>query len=192
MFSANVFQSLTELPNLLSSTQCIKFKDEILVCGGPETNECYSYHTLKEQYKYICSYPSDISLHGHCVLQWRHSQAKANEIHLLSFGGQGKDKMKQTFSMTYQSVWDSNSYQIVQTPNVWNRHEQDNMIGTIEDDLEGICGLIGGKNNDLLFITHYPQNIEVIDLKTMKSLNGIKDNVMPREEYEYGIGYHCF
>ncbi|ETO02302.1 hypothetical protein RFI_35133 [Reticulomyxa filosa] len=195
------FQSLTELPNLLSCSQCIMFNDEILVCGGSETNECYSYHTLKKHYKYICSYPNDVKFNGHCVLQWKHSQTEANKIHLLSFGGQGKDKMKQTFSMTYQSVWDNNSYQsdvksepgsVVQTPNVWNRHEQDSKIGTIEDNLEGMRGLIGGKNNDLLFITHNPQNIEVIDLKIMKSLTGIRNNIMPIKKHEYGIGYHCF
>ncbi|ETO18778.1 hypothetical protein RFI_18469, partial [Reticulomyxa filosa] len=206
----NVLQSLPELPDLFSAPRCIMFNDEILICGGPETNKCYSYHTLRKQYKYICSYPSDISLRGHCVLQWKHSQTKVNEIHLLSFGGQGKDIIKQTFSMTYQSVWDNNSYQnvwyingyqrnfksepssFVQTLNIWNRHEQDNKIGTIEDDLEGVCGLIGGKNNDLLFITHNPQNIEVIDLKIMKPLIGIRNNIMSIKKHQYGIYYHCF
>ncbi|ETO36874.1 hypothetical protein RFI_00188 [Reticulomyxa filosa] len=52
-------------------------------------------------------------------------------------------------------------------------------------------GLIGGINNGLLFITHCPENIEVIDLKTMKSLTGIKNNIIPREKHKFGISFHC-
>ncbi|ETO36854.1 hypothetical protein RFI_00208 [Reticulomyxa filosa] len=34
---------------------------------------------------------------------------------------------------------------------------------------------------DLLFTTHYPKNVEVIDLKTMKSLTGIKNNIYQKK-----------
>ncbi|ETO06156.1 hypothetical protein RFI_31242 [Reticulomyxa filosa] len=193
----NIFQTLPELPKPFTSLQCILFKDELLVCGGFQTNDCYSYHTLKKQYKYICSYPNDIELRGHCVVQLIHSQTNSNEIHLLSFGGQVKNKMKQTFSMKYKSVWEisdskSEHHSIDQSFNIWIRHNQDTNIGKLEDDLEGLRGLIGGINNDLLFITHYPENIEVIDLKTMKPLTGIKNNIIPREKHTFGIDYHCF
>ncbi|ETO00589.1 hypothetical protein RFI_36851, partial [Reticulomyxa filosa] len=47
-------------------------------------------------------------------------------------------------------------------------------------------------NNDLLFITHFPKNIEVIDLKTMKPLTGIKNNIIPKEDHKFGIFSHCF
>ncbi|ETO08905.1 hypothetical protein RFI_28482, partial [Reticulomyxa filosa] len=47
-------------------------------------------------------------------------------------------------------------------------------------------------DNNLLFITYYQQNIEVIDLKTMKPLTEIKNDIMPTEKYKFGIGYHCF
>ncbi|ETO01491.1 hypothetical protein RFI_35949, partial [Reticulomyxa filosa] len=178
----NIFQTLTDLPEPLAASQCLLFKNELLVCGGYETNYCYSYHTLKKQYKYICSYPNDVQLIGHCVVQLIHSYINSNEIHLLSFGGQGKNKMKETFSMKYKSVWEISEHQ----------HDQYTNIGKLEDDLQGVRGLIGGINNDLLFITHYPENIEVIDLKTMKPLTGIKNNIIPKEIDTFGIYYHCF
>ncbi|ETO02417.1 hypothetical protein RFI_35019, partial [Reticulomyxa filosa] len=164
------FQKKTHLICLFNSTTA-----ELLICGGYTTNDCYSYHTLKKQYKYICSYPNDVQLLGHCVVQLIDSQTNSNEIHLLSFGGQGKNKMKQTFSMKYKSVWEINT-----------------IIGKLEDDLIGVRGLIGGKDNDLLFITYCPENIEVIDLKTMKPLTEIKNNIIPREKHRLGIEYHCF
>ncbi|ETN97872.1 hypothetical protein RFI_39654, partial [Reticulomyxa filosa] len=79
-----------------------------------------------------------------------------------------------------------------QSFNTWIQHNQDTSIGKFEDYLIGVRELIGGKNNDLLFITKLSLDIEVIDLKTMKLLNGIKDDIMPTDEHEYEIGYHCF
>ncbi|ETO03449.1 hypothetical protein RFI_33958, partial [Reticulomyxa filosa] len=79
-----------------------------------------------------------------------------------------------------------------QSFNTWIRHNQDSSIGKLENNLIGVRGLIGGKNNDLLFITYCPENIEVIDLKTMKSLNGIKNTIMPTKEHKFGASYHCF
>ncbi|ETO17038.1 hypothetical protein RFI_20295, partial [Reticulomyxa filosa] len=189
----NIFQTLPELPKAFTTPQCILFKDEILICGGCQLNDCYSYHTLKKQYKYICSYPSDVQMEVHCVVQLIHSQDNSNEIYLLSFGGQGKYIMKQTFSMKYKSVWEISEHDsISQSFNTWIRHNQDTSIGKLEDDLEGVRGLIGGINNDLLFITHFPKNIQVIDLKTMKPLNGIKNNIIPKEDHKFEIFSHCF
>ncbi|ETO03206.1 hypothetical protein RFI_34204, partial [Reticulomyxa filosa] len=108
--------------------------------------------------------------------------------------------------MKYKSVWEINdnndnnnqsdskseNHPISQPFNTWIRHSQDTNIGKLENDFRGVRGLIGGKNNNLLFITYYQQNIEVIDLKTMKSLNGIKNKIMPREEHKFGLKYHCF
>ncbi|ETN99123.1 hypothetical protein RFI_38364 [Reticulomyxa filosa] len=189
----NIFQTLPELPKPFTTPQCILFKDELLVCGGYQLNDCYSYHTLKKQYKYICSYPNDAKFNGHCIVQLIHSQTNSNEIHLLSFGGQNKNKIKQTFSMKYKNVWESSdSKSEYQSFNTWIKHNQDTNIGKLEDDLEGVRGLIGGMNNDLLFITHFPKKIEVIDLKTMKPLTGIKDNIIPKGNHILGISYHCF
>ncbi|ETN97141.1 hypothetical protein RFI_40390, partial [Reticulomyxa filosa] len=144
--------------------------------------------------------PDDVKLNGHCVVQLNHSQTNPNETHLLSFGGQDEKKIKQTFSMKYKSVWEINDHNNNQSDskfenqsfNTWIRHDQDTNIGIFEDYLIGVRGLIGGINNNLLFITYCPENIEVIDLKTMKSLNGIKDDIIPREEHKYGIQCHCF
>ncbi|ETO01397.1 hypothetical protein RFI_36043, partial [Reticulomyxa filosa] len=102
--------------------------------------------------------------------------------------------MKQTFSMKYKSVCEINDSKSEhhQSFNTWIRHNQDNNMGKMEDILWGMCGLIGGINNDLLFITHHPKNIEVVDLKTMKPLTRIKNNITPKERHKFGIGYHCF
>ncbi|ETO02065.1 hypothetical protein RFI_35371, partial [Reticulomyxa filosa] len=81
---------------------------------------------------------------------------------------------------------------ISQPFNTWIQYNQDTTIGKLENNLKGLRGLIGGINNDLLFITYCPENIEVIDLKTMKSLIGIKNGIIPREKHKYGIQYHCF
>ncbi|ETN98934.1 hypothetical protein RFI_38553, partial [Reticulomyxa filosa] len=99
----NNCQPLPDLPKPFTKAQCILFKEELLICGGANTNRCYSYHTLKRQYKYICSYPSDVQFNEHCVVQLNNPQTDPNEIDLLSFGGQNKDIMKQTFSMKYKS-----------------------------------------------------------------------------------------
>ncbi|ETN98179.1 hypothetical protein RFI_39335, partial [Reticulomyxa filosa] len=99
----NNFQTLPELPKPFADAQCILFKEELLICGGKQINDCYSYHTLKKQYKYICSYPNDAKIYGHCIIQLNHPQTNPNEIDLLSFGGQDEDIMKQTFSMKYKS-----------------------------------------------------------------------------------------
>ncbi|ETO03132.1 hypothetical protein RFI_34278, partial [Reticulomyxa filosa] len=156
---------------------------------------------MKKQYKYICSYPNDVQLNGHCVIQLLHPQTNSNEIDLLSFGGQYPSQMKQTFSMKYKSVWGISDHQrdsksehdsISRPFNTWIGYNKDTNIGKLEDDLLGVRGLIGGMNNDLLFITHYPKDIEVIDLKTMKPLIGVKNNIIPKEGHRFGIKYHCF
>ncbi|ETO11540.1 hypothetical protein RFI_25837 [Reticulomyxa filosa] len=134
----NYFQTLLELPKPFTEAQYILFKEELLICSGQQTNDCYSYHTLKKQYKYICSHPNDIQLSGHY-----------------------ENIIKQTFSMKYKSGWEIDD------------HNNNN---------EGVHGLIGEKNNNLLFITQLSQNIEVIDLKTMKSLNGIKNDIIPKKK----------
>ncbi|ETO34535.1 hypothetical protein RFI_02559 [Reticulomyxa filosa] len=194
----NIFQSLSDLPKPFACPQCILFKDEILICGA---DDCYSYHTMKKQYKYICSYPNDVQLSANYVVQLTHSQTNPSEIHLLSFGGQCKNEMKQTLFMKYKSVWEISDDQcdsksehdsISQSFNTWIRHDQNANIGKLEANFEGARGLIGGINNDLLFITHSPKNIEVIDLKTMKSLTEIKNDIIPTEQHKYGLEYHCF
>src|SRR5947208_542183 len=99
---------MSSLPVTLCCSQCVIFREEILICGGLKNNKCYSYHTLKQQYKEICEYPADIILFGHCVIKYESNfdnNENSNTITLLSFGG-GKRSTPHTLLMKYQSVWE--------------------------------------------------------------------------------------
>ncbi|ETO06391.1 hypothetical protein RFI_31007 [Reticulomyxa filosa] len=86
--SGQTFQDLKNLPVPFSNTQCVLHKQEILICGGYTTNKCYSYHISKNKYKYICDYPSNVRLFGHCVVKLVDNNNKDDDqITLLSFGG---------------------------------------------------------------------------------------------------------
>src|SRR5688572_18346452 len=69
-------QTLPGLPIKLSRSQCVSFpynnnkEEELLICGGYNNNNCYSYHIQKQQYKFICSYPENIKLNGHRVIDY--------------------------------------------------------------------------------------------------------------------------
>ncbi|ETO30497.1 hypothetical protein RFI_06623 [Reticulomyxa filosa] len=96
------FERLKDLPSTLSDSQCVLYKHEILICGGFRKENCYSYHTIKNKYKFICDYPSNIELYGHCVVKLIDNK---NEITLLSFGG----SIKHTLMMKHASIWDNNN-----------------------------------------------------------------------------------
>ncbi|ETO02685.1 hypothetical protein RFI_34728, partial [Reticulomyxa filosa] len=91
--SNQLFQTLKELPTPLVESQCVLHKHEILICGGAKKRACYSYHTIKNEYKFICEYPSNIKLDGHCVVKLVDNNNKdSNKITLLSFGGNESTK----------------------------------------------------------------------------------------------------
>ncbi|ETO06701.1 hypothetical protein RFI_30692, partial [Reticulomyxa filosa] len=95
------FQTLKELPTPLRDSQCVLHKYELLICGGFGQNACYSYHIPKNEYKFICEYPSDVELWGHCVVKLvdnNNNNKHRNQITLLSFGGYGN---KHTLVMKY-------------------------------------------------------------------------------------------
>ncbi|ETO33659.1 hypothetical protein RFI_03443 [Reticulomyxa filosa] len=96
------FQRLKELPTSLSEAQCVSRKQEILICGCFHQRDCYYYHTDKDKYKFICSYPIDVKLESHCVVELI-VNIDDHEITLLSFGG----KHKHTLVMKYISVWNN-------------------------------------------------------------------------------------
>ncbi|ETO27844.1 hypothetical protein RFI_09286 [Reticulomyxa filosa] len=188
------FQTLKNLPKPFSQTQCVQHKHEILVCGGVSERDCYSYHTLKNEYKFICEYPSDVTLVGHCVLKWVDKSSKdSNEITLLSFGGNAYTK-RHTLVMKYVSVWDDNNemnkLKKTNNCNEWVPFtDNDNnpiQIGRNLDDYQGMRAVIGGSNNHLLFITFYLNNISVFDLNTFQF---IKHDTLPTNDPMY---YHCF
>ncbi|ETO12105.1 hypothetical protein RFI_25270 [Reticulomyxa filosa] len=158
------FQTLKDLPTLLSRSQCVLHKHELLICGGYEQRACYSYHILKNEYKFICEYLSDIKLNGHCVVKLVDS---SNQITLLSFGSDRNGKNKHTLVMKYVSVWNdtSNKSNELNNYNQWvsftDNHNHPIIIGRDEDYYTGVRAVIGGSNNHLLFITYFIDNISI-------------------------------
>ncbi|ETO12519.1 hypothetical protein RFI_24856 [Reticulomyxa filosa] len=94
MSNQNV-QTLKELRTPFDQIQCVLHKHKLLICGGLNKRACYSYHTLKSEYKFICEYPSDVELHGHYVMK------------LLSFESNWYKKNKHTLVMKYVSIWNN-------------------------------------------------------------------------------------
>ncbi|ETO11856.1 hypothetical protein RFI_25518, partial [Reticulomyxa filosa] len=183
-----VFETLTSWSIPSEKTQCILFKDEIIICGGHKTSGCYSYHILKNKYKFICRYPSDVVLEGHCVVRLEHTKDDINEMTLLSFGGSHKHAL----IMKYVSVWNNDKTNSkAKHWNKWvpladNNNNNAVSIGTDEDDYLGARALIGGSNNNLLFITYYPKNIAVFNLNTFQL---IKYETLPVRNCVF---FHCF
>ncbi|ETO16427.1 hypothetical protein RFI_20911, partial [Reticulomyxa filosa] len=185
------FQSLKELPTPLKQSQCVPHKHELLICGGYQQRACYSYHTIKNEYKFICEYPSGIQLHGHCVVKLvdnNNINKDNNQITLLSFGGLNKH----TLVMKYVSVWSniSNKFNKLNNYNQWtpftDNHNNPIIMGKENGPYIGVRAVIGGRDNDLLFITFRYRYISVFDLNTFQF---IKHNTLPTDYY---IGSHCF
>ncbi|ETO34797.1 hypothetical protein RFI_02290 [Reticulomyxa filosa] len=186
--SNQIFQNLKDLPTPLYRSQCVPHKHEILICGGRHEGACYSYHTLKNEYKLICEYPSHVKLNGHCVVTLIDNNNKdSSQITLLSFGGY-KDS-RHTLVMKYVSVW-SNISNNPNNCNQWipftDNHNRPILIGRDYDDYQGVRAVIGGRSNHLLFITYSYNNISVFDLNTFQF---IQHSILPTDN---NILYHCF
>ncbi|ETO33215.1 hypothetical protein RFI_03892, partial [Reticulomyxa filosa] len=175
------FQNLTSLPTPLESGQCVTHKHEILICGGAYQRECYSYDVLKDKYKYICSYPSEVTLRGHCVAKRVDKDSNEVTLHWLM--------------MRYVSVWNDNEEKEIESAKTKHCNEwvpftdNDNKpvyFGRYVDNCEGARVLIGGSNNHLAFITYPPNYICVFNMNTFQY---IKQNTLPTDDY---IWYHCF
>ncbi|ETO27233.1 G-protein beta WD-40 repeats containing protein [Reticulomyxa filosa] len=184
--TSSFFETLRSLPASLYGSQCVVYNNEIIICGGVYKRDCYSYHTLKNQYKYICSYPANVFLFGHGVLKLANNTSP-NEITLLSFGG----RCKHTLVMKYVSVWDEDAIEKAKCPNEWIQFtdNQDNpiCIGRNKDNYLGARAVICGSNNNLLFITYNPKNISVFDLTTFQFIN--HDVLQADNNW---IWFHCF
>ncbi|ETO15291.1 hypothetical protein RFI_22073 [Reticulomyxa filosa] len=185
------FQTLKELPTPFYQAQCVPHKHELLICGGVYKRACYSYHTLKNEYKFICEYPNHVKLQGHCTVKLVNNNKHSNQITLLSFGG----KCKHTLMMKYVSVWSNISDKLnksneLNNYNQWipftDNHNRPIIIGRIEDNYYGVRAVIGGSNNHLLFITYLKNNISVFDLNIFQF---IKHDTLPTSNF---INYHCF
>ncbi|ETO16697.1 hypothetical protein RFI_20641 [Reticulomyxa filosa] len=185
------FQNLKDLPIPLSDSQCVLHKHELLICGGFKQKACYTYHTLKNEYKFICEYPSDVEINGHCVVKLVDNNKDTNQVTLLSFGG----KKKHTLTMKYVSVWDNdndNEMNKLKKSNNYNEwtsftdsHNHPIIIGRSCDDYHGLRAVTGGSHNNLLFITYFYKNISVFDLNRYIF---IKHDILPTNY----INYHCF
>ncbi|ETO32983.1 hypothetical protein RFI_04124 [Reticulomyxa filosa] len=199
------FQNLKELPTSLSQSQCVLHKHEILICGGRDKNDCYSYHILKNEYKFICSYSSDVELAGHCVVKLigNNNNKDSNVITLLSFGGDKYTK-RHAFVMKYVSVWgnddddgdnEMNKSKKEKKSKKYNRwitftdnYKNPILIGRDDDSYSGARAVIGGSDNHLLFITYRINNISVFNLNTFQF---IKHDTLPTSIFD-SIRHHCF
>ncbi|ETO17312.1 hypothetical protein RFI_20013 [Reticulomyxa filosa] len=191
MDTLSPFETLSPLPVPLTRSQCVFYKQEILVLGGWKQINCYSYHVLKNQYKFICSYPKNFTLTGHSVIKLTKSDNNSNYITLLSFGGQGENEKKHTLIMKYISVWDDNiKIKKIEDFNKWmpfvNNDNRRVFIGREKDNYHGIRAIITGQHSHLLFITYPPKNIDVFNLNTFRYVN---HSILPTDDY---IWYHCF
>ncbi|ETO05006.1 hypothetical protein RFI_32390 [Reticulomyxa filosa] len=177
------FESLASLPISLRCSQCKVYKHEILICGGLFERDCYSYHMLKNEYKYICSYPVDIELRGHCVVKLIDSNA--NDITLLSFGSRDH-----TLKMKYKSVWynENNETEKNEWMPIFDNKNERVYIRSSKGSYLGARAVIGGSNNNLLFITYYPKDIDVYNLDTFQYINF---NTLPMNDSD-SISHHCF
>ncbi|ETN99687.1 hypothetical protein RFI_37783 [Reticulomyxa filosa] len=132
-------------------------------------------------------------LHKHELLicgSWKESASIKLLYYLLDLIVMGKNK--HTFVMKYVSIWDN----ILNKSNELNNYNEwipftDNknhpiIIGRDNDKYVGVRAVIGGINNNLLFITYLPTNISVFDLNTFQF---IKHDTLPAKNY---IEYHCF
>ncbi|ETN99641.1 hypothetical protein RFI_37830 [Reticulomyxa filosa] len=128
---------------------------ELLICGGIRNRDCYSYHILTNEYKFICSYPSNIKLFGYCVVKLIDNK-NSNEITLLSFDG----FFKHTLIMKYVSAWDNdneiNKSKKSNNYNEWihftDNHNYPIQIGRDKDKYEGVRAMIGGSDNNLILV----------------------------------------
>ncbi|ETO05944.1 hypothetical protein RFI_31453 [Reticulomyxa filosa] len=188
------FQSLADLPTPFSQSQCVLHKHELLICGGIDRKGCYSYHILKDEYKFICEYPINVEVQGHCVVKLVENSKDSNQTTLLSFGGNTYTK-RHTLMMRYVSVWSNISKKLNKSNefNIYNgwipftdNRNNPIIIGRDNDNYLGLRAVIGGSNNHLLFITYPYNNISVFDLNTFQF---IKHDRLPINNY---VEYHCF
>ncbi|ETO11014.1 hypothetical protein RFI_26361 [Reticulomyxa filosa] len=185
------FQTLKELPTPLGESQCVLHKHELIICGGFGQKACYSYHTTKNKYKFICKYPSNVQLEAHCVVKLIDNNKDSNQITLLSFGG-SKYTKRHTFVMKYVSVWNniSNKSNEFNNYNQWvpftDNHNHPIIIGRDNDNYWGMRAVVGGSNSNLLFITYFINYISVFNLNIFQF---IKHDTLPTRNY---IQFHCF
>ncbi|ETO32017.1 hypothetical protein RFI_05099 [Reticulomyxa filosa] len=185
------FQTLKELPFHFLNLN-VSYKHELIICGGAYQRACYSYHTLKNEYAFVCEYPSDVSLWGHCVVKLVDSNSNKdkdnNQITLLSFGGENRHTLVMKYVTINQKIKEIKQIKQLQSMVTFtDNHNNPIIIGRDNYDYRGARALIDGINNNLLFITYKYDNISVFDLNTFQF---IKHNQLPTDNNS--IWYQCF
>ncbi|ETO26097.1 hypothetical protein RFI_11040 [Reticulomyxa filosa] len=175
------------VPQNLIWVPCVALDKEIIISGDSQ-NRCYSYSLEKEEYRMVCKYPAEVLLlHEHWVVKCEHrtrSQKKYKRVPLLSFGG----VYKHTMLMSYESVWKSET-STSKHVNEWLQVRNGFVIEQNSDsNLAGIRGCVGGPNNLLLFVTFYPHNIAVIDMKNYQYVQ-VTNQRLPINNK---LWFHCF
>ncbi|ETO35721.1 hypothetical protein RFI_01341 [Reticulomyxa filosa] len=180
-----IVATLPPLPTELWLGQCVSVEDEILICGGYFMSKCYSYHVTKRQYKEVCAYPIEVELDGHSVIKCEEQTAKRYTT-LVSLGGDGEWTATHMLVLRYQSVWKSvgtcaregerfNEWIIVESKQSNDKNK----------DWTDARGLVSGENNNLLFVTHPPHNIDIIDLRSFSFVQHVQDSHLPVSELHF-------
>ncbi|ETO20756.1 hypothetical protein RFI_16460 [Reticulomyxa filosa] len=183
-------QMWVPLPIPYSNAQCVSYKDEILICGGYKTRRVTPTTSGLKSTKRYCENEGE------------------DGVTLLSFGGSGWMR-RHVLLMHYESIW--NELQLApttsttsttatneqeQTPkykkkrkNQWIKMDSMKMFAKEHDNWIGARALIGGKRRDLLFLTYFPDNIDVLNLNTYQR---IRSDTLPINAEDHSISYHCF
>ncbi|ETO24978.1 hypothetical protein RFI_12165 [Reticulomyxa filosa] len=185
MDTQDPFQRLAPLPVPLLQSQCVFHKHEILICGSFQSNNCYSYDEITNEYKSIYPFPKDILLAGHYVIKLMKNN-DPNETTLLSFGGVYKHALVMRYS-DQQSRGSKSAKDFGQWLPFTGKFRRSVVLGRKPDDYNGVRAVLGGSNNHLLFITYSPKNIDVFDLNKFQY---VKHGTLPTDDNS--ICYHCF
>ncbi|ETO21204.1 hypothetical protein RFI_15999 [Reticulomyxa filosa] len=190
---------LPHLPTTLSFGQSLCIGEELLICGGCNNNNCYSYNIPKQQYKWICSYPNETILSAHIVVSYEVNDLTMKGTTLLSFGGRMNRIPYHSLLMNYQSVWNDNLSVCSQQGgsvgaivNEWRPLPGNMCIGKKEEhNLFGARAIVSGSKKKLLFITRH-NDIDVLNLDTFDYLSNMKAYRLPLGfTVSHAPPYHC-
>ncbi|ETO11881.1 hypothetical protein RFI_25495, partial [Reticulomyxa filosa] len=178
MATSSPFESMHRLPENFPKTQCVALARELLIFGGRRQVNCYSYHIRGNQYRFLSSFPSNYTTWGYCVVKI----PKANDqkdTTLWIFGGyDGKVSI-----IKYASVWKKKAG-IQWLSQVNSTNTKPIYIQCNQRDYCGVRAVVGGRNNNLLFVT-YSKSIDVFNMSTCKYVSKFSLPIVDT------LNYHC-